>query len=68
MNSDDNTPVLTSVMLILEMNGVAGEKTHFTKKDMNFKAIMGSVCMVFEWRTKHDGILGWGCTVSGICF
>jgi hypothetical protein len=55
-------------MLILEMNGVAGEKTHFTKKDMNFKAIMGSVCMVFEWRTKHDGILGWGCTVSGICF
>jgi hypothetical protein len=50
------------------MNIAAGEKTHVTEKDMNFKAIMESVCMVFEWRTKHNGILGWGCALRGICF
>jgi hypothetical protein len=59
VNNNCNIPVLTSVMLLLGINDPASENTHFTKKDLNFKALMESMCMVFEWRTKHNGILEW---------
>jgi hypothetical protein len=60
MNNDKNILVFTSVMLILGINNASSESTHSTKKDMDFKANMERVRMVFQWRTKHGGILGWG--------